>query len=776
MIGIRRPSLLLALVAGIAACTRSGSETGDESGPVLEFRPWAAGPSVDVTLEAASDDVQLSWGNAVAVDSHGRVFLRDGLVKGVLVLTPDLRHERTIGREGEGPGEFVHVASVQLLPGDTLVVYDSRLLRVTVYPPASDEPAYLHDVSASLSDDGEGAWYPHTVHKLPGERGLLTAYSPPVMADGSDADRQDDWNVVRRLHEDSAGGMQTDSVFAYPRDERLVLRQGDSRGSAVTSWVHPFGRRSFLELLGDDEFVYADTRTVGAQVADVTGRVVSSFAYKATSIPVTRDEMRRASRDMPRAMVRMLRADAPYAWPSVTGLVIDDQRRLWLGIRKSNRTQSEWAAFTSDGTHVVSVLLPSGFQLMSVQGSRMIGVHTDESDVPQVQAYRMQPAAKADNERPPPGGSAQEMVDQAGPDRALDLRPWASGPWLAPVMEAASQEDVQLSRVDGLGIASDGRVYAADARTKGVVVLAPDLTYERTIGRLGRGPGEFRSVTVVQVLPGDSLFIFDQDLQRATLFAPGAEELEYARPVWGGTATDAGALKPASAVHRLPGRAGFMGVFRLAYMASGSDVGERRYDVLRHLYEDEGVQHADSLFGAPSGETLVVRVGARDGGVVHVAAHPFGRRSYWQLMGGDRFVHAHSQEVGAQVVDLDGQVVSAFSYAAAPVPVKDAELDAATDGMEPEMARMLRREGPYSWPPVVALATDDMGRIWLAIRGDDRSVLEWAAFTEDGTHVASVLFPTRFRLLAARDGRLVGVHRDDYDVPQIRAYRLETTE
>lgn len=254
------------------------------------------------------------------------------------------------------------------------------------------------------------------------------------------------------------------------------------------------------------------------------------------------------------------------------------------------------------------------------------------------------------------------------------------------------------------------------------------------------------------------------------------EELEYAKPVWGGTATDAGALKPASAVHRLPGRAGFMGVFRLAYMASGSDVGERRYDVLRHLYEDDGVQHADSLFGAPSGQTLVVRVGARDGGVVHVAAHPFGRRSYWQLMGGDRLVHAHSQEVGAQVVDLDGQVVSAFSYAATPVPVEDAELGAATDGMEPEMARTLRREGPYSWPPVAALATDDMGRIWLAIRGEDRSVLEWAAFTEDGTHVASVLFPARFRLLAARDGRMVGVHRDDYDVPQIRAYRLEATE
>lgn len=771
-----RPHLLPVLVAAVAACTQSGSQPDDQSGLEPDPRPWAAGPDVDVALEAASgDDVQLSWGNAVAVDSHGRVFLRDGITKGVLVLTPDLRYERTIGREGEGPGEFMHVASVQLLSGDSLVVYDSRLLRVTTYPPASDEPAYVQDVSVDPADGQVGAWYPHTVHKLPGQLGLLAEYSRPVMADGSDADRQNESNVVRRLHEDSAGRMQTDSVFAYPRGESLVLRQGDSKGSAVTSRAHPFGRRPFLELLGDDLFAYGDTREVGAQVVDVTGRIVSSFVYEAASIPVTRDEMNEASRDMPRAMVRMLRADAPYAWPSVTGLVVDNQRRLWLGIRKSNRTQVEWAVFTQEGTHLSSVLLPSEFQLMSVQDDRLIGVRTNDSDVPQVQAYRMQQASEAVMPRSPPSGNAQATTDRAGSGGDSDLRPWASGPWSTPVMEAATQEDAQLSRVDGLGIASDGRIYVLDAHAKGVVVFGSDLTYERTIGRSGRGPGEFRSVTVVQVLPGDSVFVFDADLQRATLFAPGAEDPEYARPVWGATATDAGALKPASTVYRLHGHAGLLGVYRLAYMASGSDVGERRYDVVRHLYEDDGGQRADSLFGASSSEMLVVRVGAPDGGVVHVRAHPFGRRPYWQLMGDDRFVHAHSQEVGALVVNLDGRVVSAFSYAAPPVPVERAELDAAMDGMEPEMARMLRQGAPYSWPPVAALATDDMGRIWLAIRGQDRSVREWAAFEEDGTHVASVMFPARFRLLAVRDGRLAGVHRDDYDVPQIRTYRLEAS-
>lgn len=362
-------------------------------------------------------------------------------------------------------------------------------------------------------------------------------------------------------------------------------------------------------------------------------------------------------------------------------------------------------------------------------------------------------------------------VDRADPDPAFDARPWAEGPWLTPTLEAASGDDVLLSRVDALDIASDGRVYVVDGASEGVLVLGADLTYKGSIGRRGDGPGEFKHLTVAQVLPGDSLFVFDADLQRITLFASQADGPEYARPVWGPTRTGSGAYKPAAAAYRHPGNGSLLGVFRLAYMASGSDVGERRYHVLRHLYENHEGQHADSVFAFPSGEALVVRRGWIKGGAVMVTTHPFGRRPYWSLLGHDRLVYVHSHAVSAQVIDWDGRSVSSFSYDLKPIPVTDAEVDAEADEMKAETARLFRDGAPYVWPPVAGLVGDDQERIWLAIRKTDRAVLEWAAFTQDGTHAASVLLPANFRVLAVRDGRLVGVDVDAYDVPTIKSYR-----
>ena len=60
---------------------------------------------------------------------------------------------------------------------------------------------------------------------------------------------------------------------------------------------------------------------------------------------------------------------------------------MWLGIRKPDRTNVEWAAFASDGTHVASVDLPAGFMLYAVRGSRLIGAMPDETDLPQFRAY-----------------------------------------------------------------------------------------------------------------------------------------------------------------------------------------------------------------------------------------------------------------------------------------------------------------------------------------------------------------------------------------------------
>ena len=67
--------------------------------------------------------------------SDGRVLVADGVEKQLTMLTSSLRIARTIGRVGEGPGEFKGLASLSAMHGDTTLLYDHLNQRFTVIHP-----------------------------------------------------------------------------------------------------------------------------------------------------------------------------------------------------------------------------------------------------------------------------------------------------------------------------------------------------------------------------------------------------------------------------------------------------------------------------------------------------------------------------------------------------------------------------------------------------------------------------------------------------------------
>ena len=370
-----RPGFLV-LAAGLAAAC-SGDNGARDAARVAEYpRPWANGPPGEALLEATSgDDVFLSYVRDVVADSEGRVYVIDFQEAGVIALNADLSHDRTIGREGEGPGEFTRPGSMQVLSGDSLLVWDYQPQRITVFPPGSDEAAYVH--SLGTQELGSGT------RRLAGSNGYLVQSSTSYMADASDAG-ETRVAVLRHVREE--GGRVVDEVvYQYPAGEFLVLR---GEGTVSVSG-HPFGRGSFTEILGGEQIAYASSDALEVKIVDLQGGVRTAFAFPTTPISVTGAELDDAADGMGRRMGNLLRDGAPYVWPTLTGLVVDDEDRIWLGIRKRDLSIWEWAAFTPDGTHVVSVDLPAGFELHAVRNGRLIGVGRDELDIPRVQAYRL---------------------------------------------------------------------------------------------------------------------------------------------------------------------------------------------------------------------------------------------------------------------------------------------------------------------------------------------------------------------------------------------------
>lgn len=94
---------------------------------------------------------------------------------------------------------------------------------------------------------------------------------------------------------------------------------------------------------------------------------------------------------------------------------------------------------------------------------------------------------------------------------------------------------VTLGSSDGAGIIEHIETRAArDARGRFILkanypstlsVYAPNGRFLRSLGRAGGGPGEFRGIGSVSLLPGDSLVVFDWESSRYSIFSPQHEYL-----------------------------------------------------------------------------------------------------------------------------------------------------------------------------------------------------------------------------------------------------------
>lgn len=341
-------------------------------------RPWASDESwIDVELAASSSaDALLAIVLGLEFGHGDAVYVNDPRQPGVLALDSLLRLRAIFGGFGEGPGEFVVKANIQALPEDSLLVFDPDIKRATVF--AADVPDSSRMTGAPAHV--ENLWC------LAGRaRRHLAVSTPAFHADGdarADAIHHDVFSILDASGEATA----LDSAFAAPSAEQLVVR---SPGRVSVS-DHSYGREGFVRVLPGGGFAYMNSGALSVTVFDAEATDSASFFYPTRPIPVSSEHFDSVVANRSPAAARMLRDEAPYTWPPVVGMAVDDRDRIWIGLRgQSGETLWEWAAFTRRGRHVASVRLPSNFRVLDATGEKLLGFATDDLDVPQIHVYRL---------------------------------------------------------------------------------------------------------------------------------------------------------------------------------------------------------------------------------------------------------------------------------------------------------------------------------------------------------------------------------------------------
>lgn len=375
---VRHP-LALPSCAGILLLTlacRGGTERGSRNGGGAALE---SAPVVQLTRLAASpENLDLTTVTGLDVDSRGQIYIADFPSLRITVLSEGGDPVRTVGRRGSGPGEFQFIRGVQILPGDTLLVYDQGKNRVTAFPPGSDSAAYNLNLAVTT-----GSGPPDRLYRLPASGGFVATYVRPYRA--SDDPRHDGnrYETLRLL--DVAGRIRRDSVLRFPAEEYLVARE---RGLVAVT-LSPFGRRSVFDV-GPDGNVYhgsADSSTVS--VYSPEGSRLAGFRVPELPEPVTREQVDTLVAAMGQPFSRALRANVPEAWGSFHRLMVDD-RTVWV---EQGGPRRRLVAFDSAGRITGVALLPRGFEPRRVRYGRVYGVQKGADGVPQVIVYRLGPAA-----------------------------------------------------------------------------------------------------------------------------------------------------------------------------------------------------------------------------------------------------------------------------------------------------------------------------------------------------------------------------------------------
>ena len=354
--------------------------------------------TADRRIGSADGEVALTQVGSAAVDRAGRLYVGQPRESVVKVFDPSGRLLRTLGRRGQGPGEFQLVGAIGLR-ADSLWVSDGGLRRVSLFSPdgrfarSIPVPAWRDGTagapvrSAALLDDGSVVGRAN-VGIMRIANGEVTR-EPLLRSHGAD-EAMDTvaWLSTRNqvIYAQLAPGrvltgpqMLGDAPLwrAAPSGSGLVVveREAAEDGESATFSVTRYradGSRLFR-------------RDYRYRPLPVSPALIDSLVERHLQPPPGRSFPNRAAaeRGIRRALYQ------PRHRPPVSEVLVGTDESIWLRREELERGRAAWQVLAPDGLVRAMVSVPRGVRLLAVSENFVWGTAEDELDVPYLVRYRI---------------------------------------------------------------------------------------------------------------------------------------------------------------------------------------------------------------------------------------------------------------------------------------------------------------------------------------------------------------------------------------------------
>ena len=344
----------------------------------------SAQPLVDIGGSSADENDALFQVVSAARLSDGQLVVANGGTYELRYYDSQGAFLRTVGRRGGGPGEFQSLGWMRRLADDSLITYDLRQLRFSIFAKSG---VFVRSFRLGTNDAVPWA----RVIGMYSDRSFLaqgftnTEGVTPLGLQRYDAP----------LYHFAADGIFLADVGMFSGNDGYYKPFGTGGFSYFEAF---FPRYTYRVAAGNYLYVAAnDTYELRRYTPD--GVLTGLVRREHTPIQVTADHLRHerdrrleATRDDRRSAVASALDEmpTPQTFPAYHLVRADDQGNVWVQAYPiPPQTRARWAVFDSTGVLLGDVDLPVGLDPKHIGTDFILGVWHDVFDVEHVQLYNL---------------------------------------------------------------------------------------------------------------------------------------------------------------------------------------------------------------------------------------------------------------------------------------------------------------------------------------------------------------------------------------------------
>ncbi|MGD8727431.1 MAG: hypothetical protein PVH40_07280, partial [Gemmatimonadales bacterium] len=292
---------------------------------------------------------------------------------------PDGTHLVSVGREGEGPGEFKWMGEIWPIHGDSLVIYDYiNSMRLSVFDAYGTfgRAFRLEHASSSIPQAQDVIWGDRVLSRS----GIFGAEEP------LDGLRRD--SALYCTH--SLDGAVLDTLGRFPGSELFTRSVGPSSSVALS---RPFGR-AVTSAATADFWYFGSSDRYEIEGYGRSGMLERLIRRDVTNRPVTQDlldERARRLRESGNPNAARLQRDIPVpeTMPAHGRILGDAEGNLWVQEYRIRDEPERWAVFDPSGRFLGIVDMPAPGRVTQIGSDDVLGIWTDDLDVEQVRLYAL---------------------------------------------------------------------------------------------------------------------------------------------------------------------------------------------------------------------------------------------------------------------------------------------------------------------------------------------------------------------------------------------------